>query len=223
MNIVIQNKTYAAPPVCTKEILRYAGCKQPDDGIAALLAECMGEAEPMLSYHVCYATLPLTVQEDLCDFSAFRLASKHLARQLQNCQSVLLFGATVGVGIDRLIAKYGRLSPTKALLFQAIGTERIEALCDAFCADMAETLSMEQRPRFSPGYGDLPLTAQQQIFSVLDCAKRIGLTLTHSQQMSPSKSVTAFVGLSEQGVSTPNLSNKCSTCHMPDCRFRGAL
>ena len=41
----------------------------------------------------------------------------------------------VGADIDRLIAKHSRLSPSRALMLQAIGAERIEALCDAFCND----------------------------------------------------------------------------------------
>jgi len=51
------------------------------------------------------------------------------------------------------------------------------------------------KPRFSPGYGDLPLETQREIFDVLDCSRRIGLMLNDSLLMSPTKSVTAFVGV----------------------------
>jgi cobalamin-dependent methionine synthase I len=76
------------------------------------------------------------------------------------------------------------------LVMQAVGTERIEALCDSFCAEFENA-----RPRFSPGYGDLKRAAQQVIFEQLDCARQIGLTLNDSLVMSPSKAVTAIVGL----------------------------
>ena len=52
--------------------------------------------------------------------------------------------------------------------------------------------------RFSPGYGDLPLDVQKNIFPLLDCERKIGLTLNESLIMSPSKSVTAFVGMARQ-------------------------
>ena len=48
--------------------------------------------------------------------------------------------------------------------YKLLGTERIEALCDAFCRTMAETLpDSPLTARFSPGYGDLPLTLQEDI------------------------------------------------------------
>ena len=50
------------------------------------------------------------------------------------------------------------------------------------------------RPRFSPGYGDLPLALQREVFAALDCPRRIGLTLSDSLLMSPTKSVTALIG-----------------------------
>ena len=55
------------------------------------------------------------------------------------------------------------------------------------------------KPRFSAGYGDLPLTVQREIFSQLNPDRKIGLTLNESLLMSPSKSVTAFAGI-EAGV-----------------------
>ena len=54
--------------------------------------------------------------------------SRDLQKNLKGCCRIILFGATVGLELDRLIARYGRLSPSKALCFQAIGAERIESL-----------------------------------------------------------------------------------------------
>ena len=96
----------------------------------------------------------------------------------------------MGIAPDRLAQKYSRVSPVKALFLEAVGNERIEALCDVFCGEYANA-----RPRFSPGYGDLPLDLQKDIFAALDCSRKIGLTLNQSLLMSPSKSVTAIMGL----------------------------
>jgi cobalamin-dependent methionine synthase I len=79
-----------------------------------------------------------------------------------------------------------------------LGSERIEALCDALCAEWKEDYASRGfvlRPRFSAGYGDLPLTLQNDIFESLQCSKHIGLTLCDSLLMSPTKSVTAIVGV----------------------------
>ena len=41
-------------------------------------------------------------------------------------------------------------------------------------------------------------TTQKDIFKILDCSKKIGLTLTDSLLMSPTKSVTAIVGIKDE-------------------------
>ena len=105
----------------------------------------------------------------------------------------MLFAATIGVGMDRLIARYSALSPSKALALEAIGDERVESLCDYYNDLVADEYKVNA-PRFSAGYGDLDLSLQKDIFKALPCAN-IGLTLNDSLLMSPSKSVTAIIGL----------------------------
>ena len=212
MSGIIYRKAYPQPPVCRREILRYAGCRQGDEELERLLDACLEEALPRLRYQVCWRFLNAKEQE------TFLRQSRLLEKNLSGCREVVLLASTVGVELDRLIARYSHLSPTKALLVQAIGAERIEALCDRFCTDLAAQRALTARPRFSPGYGDLPLQAQQQIFALLDCPRTIGLFLNESLLMSPSKSVTAFLGLAE-GEQTPTV-NKCAACGKQDCAFR---
>ena len=74
------------------------------------------------------------------------------------------------------------------------------------------------KPRFSAGYGDLPLAVQKAIFSALELSQRIGLTLNESLLMTPSKSVTAIFGLGScLGEKT---EHKCSNCAKTDCEYR---
>lgn len=219
--MVTLSKTYKEPPFCEDEIRRYAGCREADYDVTALMRDCIREVQDKLSYTVCYGELPLTVDGDCCDFGAFSVRSDRLAEHLNGCRKVVLFAATVGVEIDRLIVRYGRISPSRAVMLQAIGAERIEALCDVFCDDLAKEIALPVRPRFSPGYGDLPLGIQRDIFAVLDCTKRIGLSLNDSLLMSPSKSVTAFVGFGDGGGGCEKM--RCSACNKQDCAYRGAL
>lgn len=221
MSSIIHIKTYNEPPFCEKEILRYSGCKSTDSEISALMQSAIGEVREKLIYKVCYRELQIAVNGDVCDFEHFSVQSKNLADNLKDCFSVIVFSATVGIEIDRLITKYGRISPSKALALQAIGAERIEALCDAFCEDIAKEKNITLKPRFSPGYGDLPLSVQRDIFNILDCSKRIGVFLNDSMLMSPSKSVTAFVGLTNGEVKQK--MHKCDSCDKIDCSYRGAL
>ena len=206
--MTVFTKTYGAPPLMNRrEILRYAGVRGQAPELEALLEQCIAEADGKLSYKVCWREFPVRHREEILDLGFAETSSAALGRNLAGCGSVVLFAATVGIGMDRWIARYSTLSPAKAVLLQALGTERIEALCDVFNEEVAReqaALGRETRPRFSPGYGDLPLEMQRKIFAVLDCPRRIGLSLNENLLMSPSKSVTALIGVTGEGEEKKN-------------------
>ena len=192
--MMIRTKTFSAPSVNIKEVVRYAG-----GGDEALILECINESTPVLSYKVCYTMIDVSVNDGVVDFGFARVDSKSLSKNLASCSKAVIFAATVGVGIDRLIGKYNLISPSKAVLFQALGSERVESLCDEFESYIeSENKEMFSRPRFSPGYGDLPLEFQKEVFRLLDCPKHIGVSLGEGLLMSPSKSVTAIIGFGEK-------------------------
>ena len=130
----VLTKSLPAPPFCEREALRYAGCRAADGQTTGLLHACLDQAQDALAYRVCYTVSPVEIREAEVTFEGFTLPSAQLSRNLAGCSRALVFAATVGVGIDRLIARAGALSPAKGLMFQAIGAERIESLCDSFCA-----------------------------------------------------------------------------------------
>ena len=180
------------PEISKKEILRYAGAKN-DGQYDEIMGECIKECEGKIAFRLCYKVLPLDINDDVIKIENMTFVSSDLSKCLKGARNVLVFAATLGVGIDRLINKYSKIQPSKALFFQAIGSERIEALLDAFCRDFPKPLT----PRFSAGYGDLSLDVQREIFAHFEITKTIGVTLTDSLMMSPVKSVTAFAGIKE--------------------------
>ncbi len=194
-------KSYKADelPLDRREILRYAGTLESTPEADGLLSEVLSEILPLLTYRVCFREFELVLTGDYIDLGFATLRSRSLARHLRGCDSAVLFGATIGIEPDRLMNRYARLSPAKALLLQAVGAERIEAVAEAFSAELSEIMKKEGKTvktRFSPGYGDLPLEVQKDIFELLSLPKNIGLTLTESCLMSPTKSVTAIIGIS---------------------------
>ncbi len=201
MHSAVLVRGYGATPYDYAEIFRYAGVKTADSDMDELLKQCLDECGDCFSYNVCYTMLPVKISGGLVEFGGLKTESKNLSAALNGCDTVVVFAATVGLGIDRLIKKYSRISPSKALMFQAIGTERAESLCNSFCDDLQILYGdeFEIRPRFSAGYGDFPLACQSEIFAMLDSGRRIGLCLNESLMMSPSKSVTAVVGLKRKG------------------------
>ena len=186
-------KNYSLPPINRREVFRYAGIRSSSgetESLNSLLDEAIALIESKLEPRVCYCELDASE----CEFGS----SIDIKKNLRNSHSVIFFAATLGIEIDRLIFKYSVLSPSTALLLEALGNERIEALCDVFNEDMRQLKLLRGeslRPRFSAGYGDLPLEYQKKIFDILDPPLSIGLTLNNSYLMSPSKSVTALIGV----------------------------
>lgn len=201
MTPTIQLRHYPLPPIDPETVLRYMGDRSPSGEVRALLADCIAECADAFTPKVCFAEFPLTLTDTCADLSFAAVSSKSLTAHLAGCTRIMVFAATVGLEIDRRIRKNTRLSPARALCLQAIGTERIEALCDIFEAEIRRETAAHGakiRTRFSPGYGDLPLSLQTGIFQVLACPQKIGLSLNESLLMSPSKSVTAIIGITEE-------------------------
>ncbi len=194
------------------EVLRYAGVKEPTKEVLNLLDECIKEAESFIKPKLCYGEFDVNLTE-FVEFPFAKVKSENLLKNLEGCKKVIIFAATLGAQYDRLLLRYSKVSPAKAVLMEALGTERIESVCDEFCCKV----NPFTKPRFSPGYGDLPLEFQKEIFRVLDCSKKIGLTLNESLLMSPSKSVTAIVGITDKKCDE---KTGCEACKKTNCVYR---
>lgn len=228
MNSVVCTRIYESDklPFNRAEALRYFGYvkakSEPSENVAAIFGECVKEAKAACTYKVCYAKFDISRKGETIDLGFTTTNSHSLSRNLEGCEQVIAFAATVGIGIDRLISRYAKTDPVKSYAFQAIGAERIETLCDAFNADVTAAFAKENlftRPRFSCGYGDFLLEKQTDFFIALDCPRKIGVTLNESLLMSPSKSVTAIIGAGRSVCR--NESHKCASCYdRENCQFR---
>ena len=188
-------------PFDTKEILRYAMLPSFAPAPEELpLEECLEAARGAARCRAVWARFPLAFGEGELDLGFARTASLHLRQHLEGCGEILLFACTAGAEMDRRIARAKLASPAKGLLMHAIGAQQVEGACDRLCAQLAGTFPDRQlTDRYSPGYGDLPLSLQREVFAALDCERTIGVTLTDSLLMTPSKSVTAIIGMRERG------------------------
>ena len=191
-------KTYDKIALNEREAFRYMSCKSPDEQMKRLFEECLSECLGALSYKACWREFQLLFCGDEINLGFARTKSRALFTNLKGCEKIVLFAATVGHEMDRLIKKQTLLSPAKSVCLQAIGSERVESLCDTLNAELKEQYKKQGfllKPRFSPGYGDLSLSLQREIMPALDCAKLLGISLGENLMMSPSKSVTAIIGV----------------------------
>lgn len=204
------------------ETVRYMGIKgspSPEDNELALSAcqRLASSARPSVCYTICKVTL----LPDGVDLGFGKIPSISLKKLLSTSTEAVLFAATIGIEADRLIASAKTFSVARALAFDAAGTAFIESVCDEFCEYLRKSLLCGKNftMRFSPGYGDVPLTLQKDIFNVLNCPKNIALTLTESFLMMPSKSVTAICGITSIDAAMPCI-HKCASCTLKTCIYR---
>jgi len=181
--------------VSHREALRYLGYRSAEAGadISEKLAILEEPLREQMICRSCFVEAPLLQEGERIRIGHLLIESRDLARNLTGCDRVIIFAATLGVGVDRLIARNGRISAAEGVMTDALASAAIEGFCDAVEAFAAK--GHPHRPRFSPGYGDLPLTFQRELLALADAPHRIGLTLTDSLMMAPTKSVTAMIGL----------------------------
>ncbi len=158
-----------------------------------LIDDCLSEMLSVITFRVCYERFPARSEAGALSLGFASVNSRDLERHLEGCSEIILLAATLGIGPDRLISRYSLIEPSRAVILQATASAVIEAGLDGFCREIAQRHPITER--FSCGYGDLPLELQRDIFAALDCERSIGLTLNSSLLMSPTKSVTAIIGI----------------------------
>ena len=184
-------------PFDEKEILRYAMlpsfAPRPEE---LPLQECLKAAKGAAQCRAVWRRYLLVRDGDTLDLGFAKTDSRDLKKHLEGCGEILLFACTAGAETDRRIARAKLLSPARGLLMHAIGAQQVEGGCDRLCARLAQQFPDRQlTDRFSPGYGDLTLEMQRDVMTALDCGRTVGITLTDSLLMTPSKSVTAIIGM----------------------------
>lgn len=198
-----------------KEVLRYLGYgnNEPIPSVKKQIDDVTNQVFSVLNCRGCFTICDIQHSGNTVDFGAFSVTSASLSKNLKRCHKAILFGATVGSDVDRLLAKYSKTSPASAAIAQAVGAVAIESFCDLLCARIEKKLegkNLYLRPRFSPGYGDFSLTHQKDLFRLLECPKNIGVSLTERFMMTPTKSVSAVIGIGEDNINCVN--SGCEIC-----------
>lgn len=201
-----------------KEVAVYLGyySAKADETTVALTCRCTDEFLSCANFCACYSKVPVKISGDEVDLEFMKTKSKSLAKNLDGCDYAYILAATTGIDAHRLIERNALLSPLKGIVTDCIGSAAIESFCDKI------NLSFENaeflRPRFSPGYGDLPLECQKNIIEFLQTKKNIGMSLTENLMMVPVKSVTAVIGIGKE--KNKCTGSGCMTCKNDNCPYR---
>ena len=209
-----------------EEALRYLGAGK--DAPAELYREAAATAEmlmdmgePRFVYRLFSLDSPPGKTGEFClRGTQLVLKGNTAAVMLSQCHAAALLLCTLGARFDAALRAAQARDMAKAVILDACGSAWVEAGCDAAESEIAARCPGQfLTDRFSPGYGDLPLSLQSGICTLLDGGRRLGVQVTQSCLMNPSKTVSAIIGIADR----PQMARVrgCQFCQMRDrCAIR---
>lgn len=209
----------------TSEILRYMGCP-PEQADAATLslaedcaAEMLGHISPRWTYKADSVSLTGEGARLGC---GLLLPGQDICRHLEGCEKAILFAVTLSAAADLAIRRAESRDLARALCLDCCATAAVEQACEQIETQLHAVFpDWSFTTRYSPGYGDLPLSVQGPLLDLLDGPRRIGLCVNDHHILTPRKSVTAIIGL-YQGERQA-AGRRCEDCpSFEGCQYRKA-
>lgn len=226
-------KSYQIDALDRKEVLRYLGYRgqevtpELDARLDSAIASCLaiGRARASIAVYRVAGREELpdgTPQVTLAD-TALTLVGTSMQRHMRGARKVGVLAVTIGMGVERELKRLSLTDHLGQVLFDAAATTMVERAADAAEATlvgMAAREGLYTNFRFSPGYGDMPMQTQHVLLDALD-ARRLGITLSPTLLMTPTKSVTAVVGMFD--APQPSTHASCADCFCRAfCNLRAA-
>ena len=183
------------------ETARYMGYKhgaKPSEEICELCEKAYSELCSVITPKYIYEEYEFTRTADGIIVDGVEFKSAKLLSHLKDSNTIILFGATLGVGADTLVRKYSITDSAMTSIVHCVGASMVENLCDQACEELKNTIKGDHKYRFSPGYGGLVLSSQADFFKLLPMTKQMGVTLSENFLMTPTKTVTAFIGVTKE-------------------------
>lgn len=183
-----------------KEIKRYLGCKNAEnERLDRLIDQAVALIEKTAKTKYTYRIFSVRTDENGVFIGDEYYKSRDLVRNLRKCTRAAMLAVTLGIEIDRLIERFAIENIALASVLQAAAAAYIEKQIDEIELTIVQSTdgAVGVAPRFSAGYGDFDIYYQKDFARILDTF-RIGLTVSESMQLIPTKSVTCLIGIREE-------------------------
>ncbi|MBQ9522006.1 MAG: methionine synthase [Oscillospiraceae bacterium] len=206
-----------------REVLRYLGAGQSaPESLYREASELLAELQSGIQPRYVYRLFPVRRENGaFCLQDTSIVLCGHTVRtMLEDCDAVFLLVCTLGAAFDNMFRAARARDMSKAVILDACGSALTEAGCDAAEHELsARCPGRFLTDRFSPGYGDMPLSLQADICGVLNASRRLGVCVTDSMTLNPQKSVTAVIGVANRPQKAR--VRGCAYCDMKEtCTLR---
>lgn len=214
-----------------QEVLKYLGFRGheiPSD-VDSLIYECIEDiksfSKPKYIYQIFEIDREKTSKHRDRVFlkdTDFVLIGNDINEMLSECDKCILMAVTLGVVVDNKIRVQQIRDLTKSIILDSCASSAIESVCNEINERIEKeynAIGLFLTDRFSPGYGDMPISQQPDFLRVLDAQRKIGLNVSSSGIMIPRKSVTAIIGISNKKQLKRFAG--CENCKMfMNCEYR---
>lgn len=191
-----------------EQVIRLIQGDPQDQKLKETVKEMLKDIENSCPFRIQYRIEPIKKSNRgfLCQRSQLLLEGNLADTMLRTCDQIVVLVCTLGYPFEQKLAYYAQKDVALSLIWDACGSIWIENQLDQFEKELSVSYLTD---RFSCGYGDLPLSLQNQIVSSLP---NIGIHVLPSHMMYPTKSVSAFLGISSQ--KQPARIKGCAYCTM---------
>lgn len=210
------------------EVLRYLGHRgqemepELDRLIDEMREKCLESANPRYYWKV-FDIISSDGQPALAGTGVI-LKGGDIKKHLSGATKCAVMAATLGFEVERAMLRLGRRSPTAEVIYNAACTALIESVADVCQREVeayARAHELVTSYRYSPGYGDFPLSQQPEVLGVIEAGTRLGIALTDSMLMLPKKSVSALMGLYPEDLGVRRGGTSCERCENREfCEYR---
>ena len=204
------------------DTLRYMGYREaPDSRITAEIDECERELLAAARAQYVWRVFDLvregeTLSLSGCDFS---LPGASIAEHLTGCPKAAVIAATLSADVDRFLKKQGVEDSLKAVISDALASALAEQTAEKARLDVLKNMEGYTATWcFAAGYGDFPIEITGKLADAVDASRKIGVSITESNMITPQKTIIGIIGLSEGQIKT---EHSCEDCTMREfCEYR---
>jgi hypothetical protein len=184
-----------------------------DEEVESLAAAAEAVGRPKAVYRDCFVDFR---REDGVDIDGIPFASRVLSVNLKDVHRVFPYVLTCGTELQAWADGMG--DPLARFWAEAINAFALQAATARFEAHMADAYGLGKKARMNPGsLPDWPLPQQTPLFRLLgDVERAVGVRLSESFVMTPTKSVSGVLFATESGFVN------CQLCPRGSCPGRKA-
>jgi hypothetical protein len=199
------------------ETRRYAGLRAAENFSDKIVADActtaLAIAKPRGIFQQC--GYDAESYQLLCE-EPFTVEGSKIRKHLENAKIAIIMAVTIGSDIEKEInTLFSKKEYSRGLMLDAAAITATETIADQlnhYIDKMAAKQGYETTWRYSPGYGDWPLTQQLNLIKAIH-ADQIDIHITSGCMLVPQKSITAIIGMARSAAKN-SIPSGCCNCSM---------